>query len=344
MPDEMTNEEKFAQAWLRSRGYDADRDVSIIREGRKPDFIAKAPAPLWGEVKALDMEDSMIAIGDAATVIKSVTIPSGLTGFATLFVNAGSREQSIRAILKLFAEHGPKYQGSEVTLIFTQQETGVKGIQRVDFNSAMPPKRLWIRGPGNGKFSAPPGEIEDGLAIATITRSGKTEDLEAFRLFEWGTNAQLDCALVAKLRPNDHPLSISPMSGGTATIGARVLKALENANGQIKNACKYLEAPGVIIIVPPLVGYADSMQIAAGCYGKLMMSISVGEPVRGPSYLEHGPDAAFQPEKNRHISVVIRLDRDGNASMYFPNPYAHRPIDKDSPLLRGLTCYGDEVA
>ena len=80
----------------------------------------------------------MIAIGEAATVIKSVTVPDDLHGHATLFVNAGTRQQSIRAVLKLFAEHGPKYKGETAKLIFTQQVPKVKSVQRVGFNGVAP--------------------------------------------------------------------------------------------------------------------------------------------------------------------------------------------------------------
>jgi len=246
VPETMTEEEKLAQAWLQSRGYAAEFEPEIVKEGRSPDFRARGsaePNSLWAEVKTLDPEDVSVVMGRAANIIHATSLPGNLRGFATVFVNGVTRDQSVRYVLKLFAEHAPKYKNETVRLIFTQQAPDAKGLRRVDAGSLTPPELFWIRGAGDQKFAVPPGVLEDGLSMVTVHEGGVDRTVAAFHLFEW--TAPLDCALVAKLDPTEHPLSVHPMGGGFVSVGSRVLKAIESANGQIKNGCRYHKAPGM---------------------------------------------------------------------------------------------------
>jgi hypothetical protein len=334
----MTDEERIAAEWLRSRGYEQEFQPKIVTQGRSPDFLAQSsaePNAVWAEVKTLEPESVSVVTGRAWEIIKASALPSALRGFATLWVNGGTRDQSVRSLLKLFAEHAEKYRAESVRLIFIQQAADTGGIRRIDFNDVVPPDRFWVRGAGNQMAAVPPGVVENSFAVATTSEGSIQHTAEAFKLFDW--HAPFDCALVATLNPQDHPFSISPMGGGFVSVAPRVLNALESANGQIRNACNYLAAPGVVLIVPPTYGPVDDHQIAAAAYGKLMFSVSVPDGRAGP--LQHGPDAVFQSAKNRHISTAVRLYRDGSAGMYFPNRFAHYPIDEASRLLEGLKCY-----
>lgn len=338
MPDEMTDEERLASEWLRSRGYEPEFKPKIVTQGRSPDFLAQSsgdPSTLWVEAKTLDPEGHTAAMGRAWDIIQATDYPTDLRGFATMHVNDSTRDQSVRAVLKLFSEHAESYRNENVRLIFIQQVADVGGIRRVDFNDMVPPIRFWIRGAGTQPIAIPLGVMEDGLRTATISDNGVSREIEAYKIFDW--NAEFNCALVATLDSKDLPLSVTPNSGGNSSVAPRVLSALENANGQIKNANRYISAPGVVLIFPPRYSHVDNFQIAAGAYGKLMFSFDVPSGRAGP--LEHGPNAAFQSQKNRHISAAIRLYRDGSTAMYFPNRFAHRPLGANSPLLAGLECY-----
>jgi hypothetical protein len=343
MPDAMTDEEQLAAEWLMSRGYDPEFQSKIVTKGRSPDFLGRRsadPNALWAEVKTLEPESVSIVMGRAWEIIKASVLPADLRGFATLWVNGGTRDQSVHSLLKLFSEHAEKHRAENVRLIFIQQNADTGGIRRVDFSNTVPPNRLWIRGAGDQLAAVPPGVLEDSFAIGTINERGILRSSEAFKLFDW--QAPLDCALVATLNPTDHPFSIHPMGGGFVSVAPRILNALESANGQIRNACDYLPAPGVVLIVPPEYGPIDNQQIGAAAYGKLVFSVSVPDGRAGR--LQHGPDAAFQSKKNRHISAAIRLYRNGSAGMYFPNRFAHHQISAGAPLLAGLECYPPAAA
>lgn len=342
MPAEMNDDERVAEAWLKSQGYHPEFTPAIVKEGRSPDFLARnsePPPAVWAEVKSLEPEAVTVTMSRAWEIIRAFGLPQDLKGHGTLWVNEGTRDQSVRALLKLFSEHAEKHRGQTVKLAFIQQTADTTGIRRIDFDDGDTPIRFWIRGAGDELAAIPPGEL-DGFRVGKLHQRGEMQSLEAYRLFDW--HAPFDCALVATLDDSRLPLSISPMGGGFVSVAARVHNALDSANGQIKNACRFLEAPGVALVMPPAFGPVDNQQIAAACYGKLSFSVAVGSPVDGPGRfgpLEHGPDAAFQSGKNRHISAAIRLNRGGTAGMFFPNPFAHRPIDRNSAPLKGVECY-----
>jgi hypothetical protein len=151
-------------------------------------------------------------------------------------------------------------------------------------------------------------------------------------MFDW--QMPFDCALVAHINPRDPPLtSISSMSDGSSTVAKRALSAFEEANAQLRNACAFKTAPGVVFIVPA-DDHTDDLMIAIGAYGKLTASFSRNTNKFGEAF--HGRDGAFRSNKNRHISAAIRLRRKGEAETYFPNPFAREPIDENASLFFGL--------
>jgi len=335
-----TEHERIVAAWLRSRGYDPEFNPAVVTKGRNPDFFARGatqPKAIWAEVKTIEPEDVTLAMGRAWEVMRSATLPTGLHGHGTLYVNDLTRDQSVRSVLNLFANNVESYRGERVRLVFIQQVADKKGVKRLSFTDQALPERFWIRGAGEHKYGVCPGVLDDGLRMATLPDG---LEVPAFHLFDWHEKA--DCTLVATLDPDRLPFNIHPMGGGFVSMGDRARNALETANRQIRNACKFQQAPGIAVIVPSPIAFVDDSHIGAAAYGRLAFSITV--PEGKASQLFHGPDAAFQPSKNRHLSVAVRLNRDGQGGMFFPNPYAHYPIDKGAAVLNGLVCYPPAAA
>ena len=337
MPNKTTEEEQLASTWLQSKGFKPEFEPAIVAQGRRPDFLAKSTAAepyVWAEVKTLDPEIVTTNMRRAADIITQTTLPDGLLGYATMYVNENTKDQSIRAVLKLFAEHAPKYRDKRAKLVFIQQAHDISGMRRIDILDSEIPEHFWVRGAGQGPIGAPPGVLEDLFRLATVWDGRPPSEVRAYNIFS-GSDA--NCTIAAHLNEDDHPLRISPMGGGIVDVASRILQAVESANRQIRNACKYLSAPGVVLIFPPLYGFIDDQQIGTAVYGKLRMYINVRTRTASP--LEHGPDAAFQSGKNRHISAVIRMNRDGRPGTFFPNFHAHHELDRTNSLLAGLACY-----
>lgn len=107
-------EEARAKAWLRAQRYTPSRPT-WLPHGRNPDFWAESatlvPANLWTEVKSIDPDDSTAALSRFHSIIASAKIPPGLRGHAMVNIEPHAVEQSIRWVLKAFAQHAPKFAG-----------------------------------------------------------------------------------------------------------------------------------------------------------------------------------------------------------------------------------------
>lgn len=335
---ELSDDERLARDWLCERGYDKlEYEPAVVTSGRRPDFFATSndggttPSTLWAEVKSLEPEDTAIAISKSWPTLKSLGVPANINGHAMLHVNKLTRDQSVRALVKMFHRKAITHASEKVDLIFIQQFPEKKDVRYIEISGEVVQK-LWVRGAGNGKIGVPVGTIENARAAATWEHDGKSYTQPAFRVFDW--LIPFDSALVAHIDPKDRPMtSISTMSGGSSSLSARALSALEQANAQLRNAYTFRPAPGVVFLVPP-EDHADDLIITTAAYGELMVPISPETEEHGEAFC--GRNGAFRRDKNTHISVAIRLRRKAAPATYFPNPFAREPIDEKASLFSGL--------
>src|SRR5262245_61602710 len=125
-------EEALAEAWLRAQGYTATRPT-WLPPGRSPDFWAEsvtlAQPPLWAEVKSIDLDDSTAALSRFRSVIALAKIPPDLRGHGIVRIEPHAVEQSVRWVLKAFAQRAPKFAGQKVVLAFVQQRRDGRDVR-----------------------------------------------------------------------------------------------------------------------------------------------------------------------------------------------------------------------
>jgi hypothetical protein len=337
MAAELSDDERMVRDWLRKRGYpEPEYEPSIVDKGKKPDFLAIAdstttPSMLWAEVKSIGPEDSIVALTKFWPVLKEMRVPTNINGHARLHVTKNTREQSVRALLKIFYSKATKHASENVRLIFIQQKPDKKDIRDLVVQGDIL-QRVWVRGADDEKIAVPNGVIENGSAITTWECSGKRQSRPAYNVFDW--LASFDCAIIAHIDPADRPLiSISSMSGGKSSLKDRALNAIEDANAQLRNACRVKAVPGLVFVLP-LEDHADDQMIAMAAYGDLTVPINGDSNKLGEAF--YGRNGALRPDKNTHISALIRLRRELGAATYFPNPFAKYPIEEDASLLTGM--------
>jgi hypothetical protein len=334
----LSEDERLVSDWLRERGYaEPEHEPDLVSIGKRPDFLTSAkinsltPDVLWAEVKSLGPDVTARAIEKSWPVLKQLGVPSEVKGHAMLHVTPITREQSVRALVKMFHSQASKHASERIDLILLQQESDKRDWRRVDVKGEIL-ERVWVRGSANGMIAVPNGVIENSGALVVWESDGELQTKRAWEVFNW--TQSFDCALVAHIDPNDRPLdTISSTSSGTSTVTERTLAAVEDANAQLRNGYRFKPAPGIVFLVPPL-HHVDDLGIANALYGKLTAEYSLVTKGFGQAF--HGRDGAFRPEKNTHISVVIRLRRNGEAATYFPNPYAKEPLNENSSLLARL--------
>lgn len=176
--------------------------------------------------------------------------------------------------------------------------------------------------------------LESSAPATDFNDARSTRGARAFDFIEW--TLEPECALVVQLDPSGRPLTnISLTSGGPVPFRERTVAALEDANNQIKRACLHRPAPGLVMLVPQGRSSSAPMMTQAACYGQQMVDVSLtrdNEPAGGGAYVMR--DGVFRPDKNRHISAALLLERSG-AATYFPNPWTLRPILETCPVFSG---------
>lgn len=337
---EREEDEALVAEWLDLRGYKAERPT-WLHKGRNPDWWAKSdtnvPSSIWVEVKSIDDESGTAVLSRYHSIISAAHIPAGLHGHGMVNINPNAVEQSVRWVLKEFARQAPKYAGQKVTLAFVQQTRDGNQVRRAEV-SGEEREVVWVRGDAAGAMCPPINVCKASFAETKVLYPGGEERTgKTFEFFDW--NAGMECSLVAHLDPNASPLdSFAAMSGGDSSRRERVLRAVEDANNQIRKAYETTTAPGIVAIV--MRGpFAEDFPIQTACYGHLMVPITLqedGSITHGDHRHDHNErKAVFREDKNRHVSAVVHIRRGGVAATFFPNPFAHRLIADNAPLFAG---------
>lgn len=333
-------EEARAEAWLHAQGYSPSRPTWLPR-GRNPDFWAEsatvAPPRLWAEVKSIDPDDSTAALSRFRSIIASARIPPGLRGHGMVNIEPHAVEQSVRWVLKAFAQHAPKFADHKVVLAFVQQSRDGRDVRRAQIDASVP-EVLWVRGIDTGPMHPPIGVCKDSFAPAKVLYPGGAERTgKTFQFFEW--TGVTECWLVAHLDPAGRPLDgLASMSGGSGQTRDRTVRALEDANAQIKTACVTRQAPGIVLLVPHRQ-FVDDTMIAAAAYGHLTVPLTLKDDRIEHGDMYDGLDGVFRNNKNTHVSAAVHVRRDGPAT-FFPNPYAVHSIPDDASVFAGAVRAG----
>jgi hypothetical protein len=330
-------EELIAERWLHAQGYASERPA-WLPPGRNPDYWATSgtlePPNIWAEVKSIEPDDGTIVLSKYRELIRAAEIPIGMHGHGVLQLNPHATEQSVRWVLKAFAQQAPRFVERKILLAFVQQQREGRSITRAEVNANIP-EILWLRGSGTGRQNIPYDTCQEHHADTKIIYSdGQERTAKAFHFFDWGS--ALECALIAHIDPAKRPFgSLLASSGGTSSADRRTVRAVEEANSQIKTACLANDAPGVVLLVPR-DRFLDDRTIEVAVYGKLTVTFTSTGNVTGLGEPFHGQDGAFRPNKNTHVSAAVHVRPDGTAT-FFPNPHARRPISENAALFANAT-------
>jgi hypothetical protein len=102
---------------------------------------------MWVEVKSIDPDDSRAAVSDTLLVLKSLAVPQNLRGEAILHVNADTRPQSVRGLVKMFQITALEFASERTCLMFIQQCPDKSDVRRVEVHGDVV-QHVWVRGAG----------------------------------------------------------------------------------------------------------------------------------------------------------------------------------------------------
>ena len=331
-------EEARAEAWLRQQGYTPSRPDWLPPGQKNPDFWAENvnldPPQFWAEVKSIAPDDFIAVMEKFSGLIETAQIPPDLCGRAMMELHPGAIEQSVRWVLKNFANRSAAYVGKEVTLVFLQQTRKSEKEYHLEIHAERP-TLIWARA---NELPLPlPMGLRDyvrGGTARMCTPDGLEITKQRYEFAQSGREMQ--CALVVRLNPRDRVInSIGCSSGGSGQTDKRTFSAVKEANSQIKKACSVRDAPGLVILTPQGWWADNDQAIQAALYGQYTVSVDLTGGNSEPGGMYHGLDGAFRPDKNTHISAVVHVRREEPAT-FFPNPYARHGIADKATVFAGL--------
>ncbi len=152
MSVELNADERLVRDWLCERGYpELEYEPAIVTKGRRPDFLAIAnrggltPNVLWVEVKSLAADNTVIALSKSWPILKELGAPEKVNGHAMLHVTETTREQSVRALVKMFYRKAIDHASENVRLIFIQQCSEKTDVRHVEVRGGVVQKGMGAR-------------------------------------------------------------------------------------------------------------------------------------------------------------------------------------------------------
>jgi hypothetical protein len=126
--------------------------------------------------------------------------------------------------------------------------------------------------------------------------------------------------------PSDSLRALGSVGGGEArrvrTID-RLRDVVADAADQIRNGCRYREAPGWVIVSHDHLDAVDANGVLSAAFGDLQVPIDRTSGAFGDPILSG--NGVLSPSKNRTVSAITYL-RGNEEPVSVVNPWAYRPI------------------
>jgi hypothetical protein len=177
----------------------------------------------------------------------------------------------------------------------------------------------------------------------TIDDAGSSRELPAFKVLDARGPAQI-CLHIGTADGLDRVLaSLGNAEAQDVKTVAKLRDAIENANGQHKNAQLYRQLPCITVIYFDELDGGSADDLLRACLGDLTIAIDPQTTQIGKSF--YGDNGVFRPEKNTATSAVIYRSRN-RPSTSIVNPWARITVPQrwlDGTIF-SVTDDGDVIA
>jgi len=317
-----------AEAFLKSRGFECEREPLWIKEGQKPDFYCKGEKSIWVEVKTLADTPLVKRRSYLWRELKTRQSTVKAKGSAYAAASEYATGKDIKVALKLaeillneWKEGNQSWRNAFSLIPFDPVYN--KNV-RLIFESEEGPVIVLSCASETEKYELPsliePKSYDETVSIFNM-EGEKIKELPFCELEESGT------ALISlKLYPSTEAFQIIGLTvGGTHDVRnvERIRDSVKKARKQLINGQKYKKVPALVLIFQegPLV--PSDIVIPSIFYGDLTYSFPGGAPEKGSYY--YGRNGVFGPDKNRSISAVT-LVRNNTPPFTVHNYWASYPL------------------
>ncbi len=304
------------------RGFLFRREPPFV-VGRKPDFLTFGRGRMWVEVKSLDPPMSQELIGNAFERLKERF--DDLEGFRIdAWVASSFDERAAKRIHQLVHREiragraaGAAWYASIPAERAQNQRAEIRWIDSRGRDVRMVTWRS-----GDDVYAYPLESEPGGLTASIQVDGGAVETLPAYQLLSVQSPPPVMLRIEASAgRPGI--ASVGTARAQADTTVDRLRRVIDDANDQLKNAQRFLNAPGVIQVFLDHMAGAGQSDVMRACFGDLTIPIDASSRTAGEAF--YGQNGILRANKNTAVSAITYLPRYyGTVSIL--NPWAICPV------------------
>jgi hypothetical protein len=299
-----------AETFLRSRGFDCEKEPTWVSEGKKPDFFCQGRASIWVEVKTLSatVHDKKRAYQWDELQHRGAVVPAH--GSAHALVSESATTKDIKVAIKLaqllLAEFESKEHNWYRAFIVIPCNPVYDEVVRLNIVEEEGTVLMMSCESRSGRYELPftlePKSYEQPVSIIKNNRV-----LNPVLLHDLIEEGDPKIVLEIMLGPDQFRIeSFTPIGSNSQMHNSQRLRdCVKYGNAQLRNGQKYRNAPSVLLVYQDDILVPSDVIIVATLYGDLKWSFPMGNPNSG-RFL-YGMNGAFGPNKNRAVSALCMI-------------------------------------
>ena len=280
--------------------------------GRVPDFYCTGRIALWVEVKSLAVPKEIEVSGRALQWFRERSETVRYHGKAFAVVSDDMSQRDVKLALRIVDRLLGRMKGQEASpgrvFIVIPKDPEYDRFVRIEAQSDSGLEVYHCCRSASGKYGRPflGGEISTDRRAIVIDEDEQSREA-------WPGDLGLfndDFRLALEVNPADKPFSVYAVTArGIAKPIPTVKKIREDAadaNKKFVNACKYCEAPCLLMVFHDDLLVSDDIAFQSVFYGNMQVHFST-DPAEDDLPLSLGQDGVWGPDKNRTTSAACYI-------------------------------------
>lgn len=296
-----------AETFLKSQGFNCQREPSWVLQGRKPDFFCEGQVSLWVEVKTLSDTEQDRKQTYLWEEVRTRAPSVRAHGVALALASIKAKNKDVKIALALAQRLLSGYEATNETwrraFVVVPSDPIYNSIARLTVEEEQGPVRIISCESRSGRYELPfglePRSYEEQISI---TLNGSA--LNPVPLCDIEESGHPLFALDLNLGSAPFEVASLFMVDGEARLrnSERLRACVKDASNQIRNGQRYREAPSIVLVYQDHVLVPADISIVAALYGDITYEFTRG--TRGTGRFFYGQNGVFRPGKNTSVSAV----------------------------------------
>lgn len=318
-----------AEHLLSQNGFHCETGRAWLARGAEPDFFCQGPADMWVEVKTLDIDQKLEKLPEIQADLRRRAKGIAQRGRAYAYVSNDLEAGDIKRVIQL-ADRELKNATqdrfpADLLIVMIPNEPNYDRFVRfaIQAEDGRTVKFLSCESK-SGKYSYPSAaDLDYHQPVRILVSDGSEVQTRLREITTFDDNFRIALAIMQ----DDEQFHIDGiMLTGAAEKSRnvdRIREAVNTANSQFKNRCRYRPLPCVLMIYHDFVDVPEDMMIMSALYGDLAYTFPQGRFNDGRlAFTENG---IWTPQKNRTTSALGYVRNEAQPLIVY-NPWAYRQL------------------